>query len=45
MALAVVATGNHFFVDALAGAAIALVGLSVARRAPVWAFPRLRFAV
>jgi membrane-associated phospholipid phosphatase len=30
MALAIVLTGNHFIVDAFAGAAVALLGLAIA---------------
>jgi type IV secretory pathway TrbD component len=33
MTLAVVATGNHYLLDALAGATIALVALALVRRA------------
>ncbi|MBD0329098.1 MAG: phosphatase PAP2 family protein [Thermoleophilia bacterium] len=34
MAVAVTATGNHYFLDSLAGAAVALTGLALARRLP-----------
>ncbi len=46
MAVAVVATGNHFVLDVAGGAAVALTGLLVARMLPVvlavppWARPR-----
>jgi PAP2 superfamily protein len=36
----VVATGNHFFFDALAGAAVALIGMAAAGRAQVRPVPR-----
>ena len=42
MAFAVVATANHYVIDVLAGAVVALTGLAVARMLPVpeWARPR-----
>jgi len=46
MGLAVVVTANHYVVDVLAGAAVALTGLGLAlllprvRRTPAWALPR-----
>lgn len=46
MAFAVVATGNHYVIDVLAGAAVALAGLGIARLLPAvaprpgWARPR-----
>lgn len=48
MAVAVVATGNHYVLDVPAGAAVALAGLLIAhrlpawRRTPDWARPRRR---
>jgi len=42
MAFAVIATANHYVIDVLAGAVVALTGLVVARMLPVpeWARPR-----